>query len=271
VTFVLPEELTLHPVSVQMVNILMNKTFAEIATSNVKLALTMPSVLNVLTTPTELSQIPVYVKMDTMKPVLLSVQNVLTNVKPVLLMIPVSNVPLQESPPQDVGAQKTCSTTMVNVNHVLTNVTVVKTPLLTVKNVNSTEWMLQPVTVYQPTMMMDKVKTVKNVTVNVILVMLLDVWSVLVPELMPQNVDAQMVSTPPVLYLLVIKCVLIKSVPMMELVPFVTTNVKLVKTSTLVYPVLPMLGECPHQTVHVKPDIGMKKETQPVECVPTNV
>jgi hypothetical protein len=120
-------------------------------------------------------------------------------------------------------------------------------------------------------MMMVLMKNVKNVTVNVTLVMLKDVKSVLETESMLQNVDAQKVPINPESLNTVTNTVPIKSVLKMEPVQFVTINVKLVTTSKPVTLVLLMLGDCPHQTVHVKPDIGTKTKIQSVDYVTMNV
>jgi membrane-associated HD superfamily phosphohydrolase len=110
------------------------------------------------------------------------------------------------------------------------------------------------------------------VTVNVILVMkTMFVTFVLVSELTHQLVIVQWVCIHHQLLILITNSVLIKLVPMMELVLNVLTNVRLVMNSSLVTPVLITVSDFPHQNVYVKMDTITKKVTNIVDLVKTNV
>jgi len=188
---VLPEESTHQSVTALMVNTLTKPTFAEIATLNVKLALTMPFVLNVLKTLTELTLILVSVSTDTMKMEPLSVQLVTKDAEHVSNMTNVSNVLNQESTQTDVIAQIICSITWEPVWIVPINVTDVKEVQKSVKNVHSVELKPQSVTVSQDSMTMVSLPNVQNVNVTVLLVITLDVRLVLVSDMVLQIVDVK--------------------------------------------------------------------------------
>lgn len=168
VPFVSKEELTHQSVTALKVNTLITTEFAKTVTSNVKLALLMTNVLNVLKNLTEPPQPIVLVKMDTMKLTKLNAHLVMLNVLPVLLTTNVLFALSTEKTHQTVHVYITCMKIMEFVNHVLINVMDVKTLKTNVIDVLKTESMLQPVTVHKDIGMMVSPPNVVNVTVPVL-------------------------------------------------------------------------------------------------------